>query len=131
MLVSRGRQDNDAQRIRSYRHHGLIRVRLCVSHPRRLRGVLAQLTGTLALEAIAHGIRVNAFVVGDVVTNILNGVVGDGPGFLARHGETAPIGRAGQLEEIAEIVALLTSDRASYMVDSMVMADGGMNVTAG
>lgn len=131
MLVSRGRQDNDAQRIRSYRHHGLIRVRLCVSHPRRLRGVLAQLTGTLALEAIAHGIRVNAFVVGDVVTNILNRVVGDGPGFLARHGETAPIGGAGQLEEIAEIVALLTSDRASYMVDSMVMADGGMTVTAG
>ncbi len=83
------------------------------------------------LGAIAHGIRVNAFVVGDVVTNILNGVVGDGPGFLARHGETAPIGRAGQPEEIAEIVAILTSDRASFMVGSVVMADGGMTITAG
>lgn len=129
--MSRGRQDNDAQRIRSYRHHGLIRVRLCVSHPRRLRGVLAQLTGTLALEGIAHGIRVNAVGVGDVVTNILNGVVGDGPGCLAQHGEAAPIGRAAQPEEIAEIVAFLTSDRASFMVGSVVMADGGMTVTAG
>lgn len=130
MLVPRGRQGNAAQRIRGYRQHGLVRVRLCVSHPRRLRGVLAQLTGTLALEAIAHGIRVNAFVVGDVVTNILNGVVGDGPGCLAQRGDAAPSGRVAQPEETAEIVALLTSDRASFMVDSMVMADGGMTVTA-
>lgn len=60
MLVPRGRQGNAAQRIRGYRQHGLVRVLLCVSHPRRLRGALAQLTRTLALEAIEHGIRVNA-----------------------------------------------------------------------
>lgn len=67
----------------------------------------------------------------DVVTNTLNGVVGDGPSCLAQHGEAAPIGRAAQPEEIAEIVAFLTSDRASSMVGSVVMADGGMTVTAG
>lgn len=60
MLVPRGHQGNDAQQVRGYRHHGLIRVRLCVSHPRRLRGALAQLTGTFALEAIEHSICVNA-----------------------------------------------------------------------
>jgi NAD(P)-dependent dehydrogenase (short-subunit alcohol dehydrogenase family) len=48
-------------------------------------------------------------------------VVGDGPDCLAQHGEAAPIGRAGQPEEIAEIVAMLTSDRASFVVGSMVM----------
>ncbi|TBW32515.1 SDR family oxidoreductase [Azotobacter chroococcum] len=95
------------------------------------KGALAQLTRTLALEAIEHGIRVNAIGVGDVVTNILNDVVDDGPGFLARHGEAAPIGRAAQPEEIAEVVAFLASDRASFMVGSVVMADGGMTVTAG
>ena len=95
------------------------------------KGALAQLTRTLALEAIEHGIRVNAIGVGDVVTNILNDVVDDGPGFLAQHGQAAPIGRAAQPEEIAEIVAFLASGRASFIVGSVVMADGGMTVTAG
>jgi NAD(P)-dependent dehydrogenase (short-subunit alcohol dehydrogenase family) len=95
------------------------------------KGALAQLTRTLALEAIEYGIRVNAIGVGDVITNILNDVVEDGPGFLAQHGEAAPIGRAAQPEEIAEVVAFLASDRASFIVGSVVMADGGMTVTAG
>ncbi|WNZ87052.1 SDR family oxidoreductase [Pseudomonas sp. P108] len=95
------------------------------------KGALAQLTRTLALEVIGHGIRVNAVGVGDVVTNILNHVVDDGPAFLAQHGEAAPIGRAAQPEEIAEVVAFIASDRASFMVGSVVMADGGMTVTAG
>jgi NAD(P)-dependent dehydrogenase (short-subunit alcohol dehydrogenase family) len=92
------------------------------------KGALAQLTRTLALEAIEHGIRVNAIGTGDVVTNILNHVVDDGRGFLAEHGRSAPIGRAAQPEEIAEIVAFLASDRASFIVGSVVMADGGMTV---
>lgn len=95
------------------------------------KGALAQLTRTLALEVIEHGIRVNAVGVGDVVTNILNDVMEDGPGFLAQHGEGAPIGRAAQPEEIAEVVAFLASERASFMVGSVVMADGGMTVAAG
>lgn len=95
------------------------------------KGAVAQLTRTLALEAIDHGIRVNAIGVGDVVTNILNDVVEDGPGFLAQHGEGAPIGRAARPEKIAEVVAFVASDRASFMVGSVVMADGGMTVTAG
>jgi NAD(P)-dependent dehydrogenase (short-subunit alcohol dehydrogenase family) len=95
------------------------------------KGALAQLTRTLALEVIGHGIRVNAVGVGDVVTNILNDVVDDGPAFLAQHGENAPIGRAAQPEEIAEVVAFIASDRASFMVGAVVMADGGMTVTAG
>lgn len=58
-------------------------------------------------------------------------MVGDVPGCLAQHGEAAPIRRAAQPEEVAETVAFLTSDRANFMVGSMVMADGGMTVTAG
>jgi NAD(P)-dependent dehydrogenase (short-subunit alcohol dehydrogenase family) len=45
-----------------------------------------------------------------------------------RHGTKAPIGRAAQPPEIAEIVAFLASDRASFIVGSGVMADGGMSV---
>ncbi|MGP3591821.1 SDR family NAD(P)-dependent oxidoreductase [Vagococcus sp. WN89Y] len=92
------------------------------------KGALAQLTRTLALEAIPHGIRVNAVGSGDVVTNIANAINPDGRAFLAEHGTHAPIGRAASPEEIAEVIAFLASDRASYLVGSVVMADGGMSV---
>jgi NAD(P)-dependent dehydrogenase (short-subunit alcohol dehydrogenase family) len=92
------------------------------------KGGLAQLTRTLALEAAPLGIRVNAVGSGDVVTNILNSFRDDGREFLAEHGKSAPIGRAAEPEEIAEIVAFLASDRASFIVGSIVMADGGISV---
>jgi NAD(P)-dependent dehydrogenase (short-subunit alcohol dehydrogenase family) len=95
------------------------------------KGALAQLTRTQALEAIGYGIRVNAIGVGDVVTNLLNHFREDGREFLAQHGKAAPIGRAATPEEIAEIVAFLASDRASFIVGSVVMADGGMSVQIG
>lgn len=95
------------------------------------KGALAQLTRTQALEAIDHGIRVNAIGVGDVVTNLLNHFRDDGREFLAEHGKAAPIKRAATPEEIAEIVLFLASERASFIVGSVLMADGGMSVAIG
>lgn len=97
------------------------------------KGALAQFTRTLALEAIEHGIRVNAVGSGDVLTNILHTVAADGNGIaaLAAHGTSAPIGRAADPKEIAEVVLFLASARASFMVGSVVMADGGMSVKVG
>ncbi len=92
------------------------------------KGALSQFTRALALEAIDHGIRVNAVGSGDVVTNILNSVAEDGPGALADHGKKAPIKRAAQPTETAEVIAFLASDRASFIVGAIVMADGGMSV---
>jgi NAD(P)-dependent dehydrogenase (short-subunit alcohol dehydrogenase family) len=93
------------------------------------KGALAQLTRALAVEAIAHGVRVNAVGTGDTVTNFVNHLQDDGPAFLAEHGKKAPIERAAQPEEIAEVIAFLGSPRASYIVGAVVMADGGMSVT--
>jgi NAD(P)-dependent dehydrogenase (short-subunit alcohol dehydrogenase family) len=95
------------------------------------KGALVQLTRTLALEAIEHGIRVNAVGSGDVVTNIWAGKMENGSEFLADHGRKAPIGRAAEADEIAEVAAFLASDRASFMVGSVVMTDGGMSVKIG
>ena len=92
------------------------------------KGALAQLTRTFALEAIDYGIRVNGVGSGDVVTNLLNTFRSDGREFLEKHGKNAPIGRAAKPEEIAEVVAFLASDKASFMVGAMVMADGGMSI---
>jgi NAD(P)-dependent dehydrogenase (short-subunit alcohol dehydrogenase family) len=95
------------------------------------KGALVQLTRTLALEAIEHGVRVNAVGSGDVVTNIWAGKMENGSEFLADHGRKAPIGRAAEADEIAEVAAFLASDRASFMVGSVVMTDGGMSVKIG
>jgi NAD(P)-dependent dehydrogenase (short-subunit alcohol dehydrogenase family) len=92
------------------------------------KGALAQLTRTFALEAIEHGIRVNGVGSGDVVTNLLNTFRPDGREFLVEHGRNAPIKRAARPEEIAEVVAFLASDKASFIVGAMVMADGGMSI---
>ena len=92
------------------------------------KGALAQITRTLALEAIEHGVRVNAVGAGDVVTNLLNSFRDDGREFLAKHGKNAPIKRAGEPEEIAEVVAFLASEKASFIVGAVVMADGGMSI---
>ncbi|MCY1492423.1 Dihydroanticapsin 7-dehydrogenase [compost metagenome] len=67
----------------------------------------------------------DAIGTGDVVTRLLNSFMEDGPGFLTEHGKGAPIGRAAQP---SEIVAFLASDRASFIVGSIVMADGGYSV---
>ncbi len=92
------------------------------------KGALAQLTRALSLEAIEHGIRVNAVGSGDVITNITNHIHADGQAFLTEHGKKAPIRRAAQPKEIAEVIAFLASEKASFIVGAVVMADGGMSV---
>lgn len=65
---------------------------------------------------------------GNVITGFLDEMRPDGREFLAEHGKGAPIGRAAQPEEIAEAIAFLASDRASFIVGSIVMAGGGYSV---
>lgn len=91
------------------------------------KGALAQLTRVLSLEAIGHGIRVNAVGSGDVVTNILS-ATGDSAEALRQHAAHSPIRRAAEPRELAEVIAFLASERASYIVGAVVMADGGMSV---
>jgi NAD(P)-dependent dehydrogenase (short-subunit alcohol dehydrogenase family) len=92
------------------------------------KGAVAQLTRALALEAAPHGIRVNAIGSGDVVTNLLNTFRDDGREFLTEHGKAAPIGRSAEPREIAEVVAFLASERASFVIGSIFMVDGGFSV---
>lgn len=75
--------------------------------------------------SIEHGIRVNAVGSGDVVTNLLNAFREDGRELLAEHGTRD---RAARPEEIAAVIAFLASDKASFIVGAIVMADGGMSV---
>jgi NAD(P)-dependent dehydrogenase (short-subunit alcohol dehydrogenase family) len=81
---------------------------------------LEAMTRAWAAEYSASGVRVNAVAPGPVYTSTPSG-----PEFIAALGETTPMHRASQPEEIAEVIAFLASPRASYITGTTVAADGG------
>lgn len=89
------------------------------------KGAIAQLTKVIAVEFGGQGIRANAIGVGVVETDILSGIVEDSRATLASYGPMHPIGRVGQPEEIAEVIAYLASSRSSFITGALIMADGG------
>jgi NAD(P)-dependent dehydrogenase (short-subunit alcohol dehydrogenase family) len=81
---------------------------------------LEAMTRAWAAEYSASGVRINAIAAGPVYTPSPSG-----PEFISALGETTPMHRASQPEEIAEVVAFLASLRASYVTGTTVAADGG------
>lgn len=91
-----------------------------------------QLTRCAALELASKGVRVNAVNPGVVVTNLhrRSGVNEENyAAFLERSKETHPLGRAGEPEEIAELIAFLASDRAGWITGETISIDGGRHLT--
>ena len=87
------------------------------------KGAIAQLTRVTAAEYSGRGIRANAIGAGVIETGFLGG--SDSKATLAGYGYMHPIGRVGQPEEIADVIAYLASPRASFITGALVMADGG------
>jgi NAD(P)-dependent dehydrogenase (short-subunit alcohol dehydrogenase family) len=86
------------------------------------------LTKSVALEYARQGIRVNAVCPGTVRTTMLERFAGSAEA-VERMGAMAPIGRIGEPEEIAEAVAWLCSDAASFVTGHALAADGGVLAT--
>jgi NAD(P)-dependent dehydrogenase (short-subunit alcohol dehydrogenase family) len=95
----------------------------CVS-----KAAMDQLTRCAALDLAARGVRVNAVNPGVVVTNLHRAGGMDEEryaAFLERCGETHPLGRAGEPEEVAELVYFLASPRAGWITGGCFPIDGG------
>ena len=81
---------------------------------------LEAMTRAWAAEYSGSGVRVNAIAPGPVYTSTPSG-----PEFIRALGETTPMHRASQPEEIADVIAFLASPRASYITGATIAADGG------
>ncbi|MEN0004665.1 MAG: SDR family oxidoreductase [Bacteroidota bacterium] len=88
-------------------------------------------TRTAATELAPRKIRVNAVNPGPVYTPIFGKTGMDEEslnGFAAAMQNRVPLKRFGQPEDIAELVAFLVSDRASFITGAEYNIDGGINV---
>lgn len=85
---------------------------------------VAMLVEVAALELGPAGIRVNAVGPGLVSTTLTQGVFAI-PGVVGEYEENTPLGRHAQPEEIANLVAFLASDEASFISGALYLADGG------
>jgi NAD(P)-dependent dehydrogenase (short-subunit alcohol dehydrogenase family) len=92
------------------------------------KAAILMVTKSIALDYGPHGIRCNALLPGCIETPMTYTTLPpelDREEALRREGLLAPMLRVGQPEEMAEVVAFLLSDRASYVNGAEVVADGG------
>ncbi|WP_312605380.1 SDR family oxidoreductase [Kosakonia cowanii] len=87
------------------------------------KGAVDTLTTGLSLEVAASGIRVNGVRPGFIYTEMH--ASGGEPGRVDRVSSAIPMQRGGQPEEVAQAIAWLLSDKASYVTGSFLDLAGG------
>lgn len=103
---------------------GLVGLPFSCEYVAAKHGVVG-LTRASALEFSSKGIRVNAVAPGCIETPALKPWMDANPDGADLVRRNHPIGRFGQPGEIAEMVAWLLSDAASFVTGAIISADGG------
>ncbi len=88
---------------------------------------LGGLTKQMALELAEHGITVNAVAPGEIATPMTGNEDVD-PRTVAR--PVIPVGRPGDANEVAALIAHLCTDAAAYITGASYVIDGGLLLTA-
>eukprot|EP01025_Chloroclados_australasicus_P001727 TRINITY_DN10426_c0_g4_i2.p1 TRINITY_DN10426_c0_g4~~TRINITY_DN10426_c0_g4_i2.p1 ORF type:complete len:268 (+),score=30.34 TRINITY_DN10426_c0_g4_i2:102-905(+) len=88
------------------------------------KGAINNLTRSMALSLAGKNIRVNAVAPGSIMTEVLQKVASDKSAMNTVLSRT-PMGRVGNPEEVASVVAFLASNDASYITGETIYVDGG------
>jgi NAD(P)-dependent dehydrogenase (short-subunit alcohol dehydrogenase family) len=91
------------------------------------KGALLPLMRSLALELAPRRIRVNAVSPGMINTPVY-GKMGVSQDMIESWAQQVPLGRIGTPDDIAEAVAFLASDAATYITGTNLAVSGGMGV---
>ncbi|WP_329247529.1 SDR family oxidoreductase [Actinoallomurus sp. NBC_01490] len=86
------------------------------------KAALESLTRTWAAEFATSNVRVNAVSPGPMTTSKVVAAMGPDLGGM---GLTTALKRAGDPAEVAQVIAFIASDQASYVTGAVVAADGG------
>jgi len=89
------------------------------------KGGINQLTRVMALALADKGIRVNAVAPGTIATELAAKAVLTSEEAQTRILSRTPMKRLGEPAEIADVVAWLASESASYVTGEIVTVDGG------
>lgn len=91
------------------------------------KGAVLQFTRALALETAPRNIRANCVCPGVIDTPLTRAFLGgpDAVELEREYAEMAPLGRMGTPREIANCIAFLASDEASFVTGSAMLVDGG------
>ncbi len=89
------------------------------------KGGINQLTRVMALALVDHGIRVNAVAPGTIATELAAKAVLTSEEAKKKIMSRTPMKRLGEPSEVADVVAFLASDAASYITGEIVVVDGG------
>lgn len=97
-----------------------------VAHYAAAKAALNSYSRALAIDLAPSKIRVNLVSPGPVTTpgsKEFSDALGAPPDLFAKE---IPMGRYGSPEDLAEVVALLVSDRGNWMTGGNIHVDGGM-----
>lgn len=98
-----------------------------IAHYAAAKAALNSYSRALAIDLAPHKVRVNVVSPGPVSTpgsREFSEALGAPPDLFAKE---IPLGRYGAPEDVAEMVALLTSDRGKWMTGGILNVDGGMS----